>query len=152
MALRSTKVIKMTVNPNGFVQALDFGQPKIIYGECMEVISGGQFVGASGTASVVGSGLDSYVANDVKLIVCADAEDFVGVAIQNTASGALLGVATYGAVISTCGGSVTAGHMVAAIASTDSIVNLGAGSGTMSAGRALTEGTSGAYALWKINA
>ena len=138
----------MAVNPLGFVQVNDFGNPQVLTGEAMETISGGQLVAVSGTTGVVSSGTSSYANSDVKFIVSADAKATVGVAMNTVTSGLPLGVLVNGVVISSCGGAVTAGYLVESIASTDSVKNLASGSNaTSTSGRAYTAGASGGFAL-----
>ena len=150
----------MTVNPLGLVQSSDFGNPKVIQGEAMEIISGGQFVGVSGATGVVTSGLASYVNADVKFIICDDSENFVGLALEDVASGAPLGVTNDGLYLVACTGSVFAGRLVKAVASEDAVANLGsqvvpanaedASIAGNNGGRALTAGASGGFALVHI--
>ncbi len=150
----------MTVNPNGYVQVYDFGNPRILTGETMEAISGGQFVGVSGTTGVVSSGTDSFLNDDIKFIICDDSENFVGVAMQTKASGAKLAVAVDAALIVPCTGSVFAGRLIKAVASEDAVANLGsqvvpadaqdAGIAGNIAGRAYTAGASGGFCIAHI--
>jgi len=146
----------MAVNPNGFVQANDFGNPRIMTGEAMEIISGGQYVGASGTTGVVTSGLSTYVNSDVKFYICDDPENVVGIATQTVASGAALGAAVDALILSACIGSVFAGRLVKCTDATG-VENLGstvvpadaedASIAGNAAGRAYTAGASGGFAL-----
>ena len=59
----------MVVNPNGYVPVADGGAPRIITGYAKAYISGGQFVGASGAAGLVGSGRDSFVSTDLEFFL-----------------------------------------------------------------------------------
>lgn len=146
----------MATNPNGYVQANDFGNPRVINGEAREIISGGQLVGVSGATGVIGSGLDSYATNDVKFILCNDSENLVGIAQGTAASGTTLAVAVDTVALLSCAGSVYAGRLVKAVDNTG-IENLGsqavpanAQDSSMAgnaAGRALTAGASGGFAL-----
>jgi len=147
----------MTVNPLGFVQVSDFGNPKVVTGGAREVISGGQFVSASGATGVVSSGASSFLETDITFYVSDDAESFVGIALQNTASGAKVAIAMDGAMIVPCTGSVFAGRIVKSVASEDAVANLGsqivpadaedASIAGNIAGRALTAGASGGFAV-----
>lgn len=150
----------MARNPLGFVQANDFGNPRVLTGEAMEVISGGNLVGVSGTTGVVSSGLNSYVNSDVKFINCDDSENFVGVAMQTASSGAELAVAIDTLALLRCGGSVFAGRLIKAISGIHAVSNLGSQAVPSSvqdssiagniAGRAMTQGASGGFALVHI--
>ena len=152
----------MAVNTLGFVQAMDFGNPKVIQGCAMEVISGGQVVGCSGTVDAVSSGLNSFSASDVQLIVSADAENAIGVAMNNVASGAKVAALVDGVCLMRCIGSVYAGRLVKAVASEDAVANLGSQVVPANAedasiagnifGRAYTAGASGNYALIHVKA
>ena len=152
----------MAVNTLGAVQAQDFGNPHVIQGKTKEIISGGQLVGASGANGVVSSGLSSYVTNDVEFIVNDDPENFVGIALQTTASGQVCPVAIDGLYLVRCAGSVLAGRNVKTVASQDAVETLGstivpasandASSAGNIAGRAITAGASGGYALISIKA
>ena len=51
-----------------------------------EIISGGQFLGASGAAGVVNSGTSSFVATDIEVYLTAGSGNFVGVALTDAAS------------------------------------------------------------------
>lgn len=155
--MRFIKIIKMTVNPLGFVQVSDFGNPKVVTGVAREVISGGQFVGASGATGVVSSGTSSFLESDITFYVCDDSENFVGIALETVASGIRVGIAMDGALIVPCTGSVFAGRIVKAVASEDAVANLGsqvvpadaqdASIAGNIAGRSLTAGASGGFAV-----
>lgn len=147
----------MAVNPLGAVQAQDFGNPKVIDGKAREIISGGQLVGASGATGVVSSGLDSYVTTDVEFIVNDDSENFVGIALQTTESGQICPVAVDGLYLVRCAGSILSGRLVKTIADIDAVELLGSqavpandkdsGIAGNIAGRAITAGASGGFAL-----
>ena len=149
----------MAINPLGFVQANDFGNPRVMTGEAMEVISGGQFVGVSGATGVVSSGLSSYANSDVKFVITTDPENVVGMALNTVASGANLGVAIDALVFPSCTGSVFAGRLVQA-PNGDGVQNLGSQAISVDAqdasiagniaGRAYTAGASGGFALIHI--
>ena len=140
----------MTVNPLGFVMANDFGNPKVLTGEAIETISGGQTVGASGATGVVSSGLSSYVNNDIKFYVCDDSANFVGIAMETVTSGNALAVANDIVVIATAVENTTAGAIVKATASQDGFEPGAAGSDV--AGRALTTAGSATYMLVHVHA
>ena len=112
----------MTVNPLGYQNVTDGGTPRIITGYAMEVISGGQILGASGAAGVVTSGTASFVSSDITLHHIVDVTDgagaanFVGIALHDAASGAPLSFATRGAfLLQTSGAIVLAGAKVQAM-------------------------------------
>lgn len=133
-------------NPVGYVPAFDGGNPRIITGEAMEVISGGVFVFASG-AGAVSSGLDSFAASDIKFAKDASGNQFNGIAVTTKASGANMAVATRGACILVANGTVTAGTTV--LCDGNNSVATGATAGTV-IGRALVSAASGAYCLVDI--
>lgn len=150
----------MAVNPNGFVQVNDFGNPRVLTGVATETISGGQFVGVSGPTGLVTSGTSSYATTDIKFIVCDDAENVVGVAMNTTTSGLTLSVATDALILARAAGSVFAGRLIKVDAGEDAVVNLGskivpadaqdAGIAGNIFGRAYTAGASGGFVLAHI--
>lgn len=143
----------MVVNPNGFVQVNDFGNPKVLTGEASEDITSGQIVGVSGATGVVSSGTSSYANNDIKFIVSDDDANAIGMAITTAVSGAPLGVLIDGVVLASCGGTVAAGQVVQTIASSDSVTGLLSGSAAENTfGRAYTAGASGGFAVIHIKA
>jgi predicted RecA/RadA family phage recombinase len=155
--LLSLSITKMTLNPLGFQQISDWGNPKYLTGEAREVISGGQIVGVSGAEGVVTSGTASYVNSDIKFYVCDDASNAVGVALNTVASGAALAVAVDGVFLLPCGGSVLAGRIVEVVPSTDTVQSIGSTSipsalyavgmvGNLF-GKAYTAGASGGFAV-----
>lgn len=144
----------MAVNPNGYVNIADGGTPRILTGYAMEVISGGQLVGASGAANVVSSGTDSFVTSDITLYHTLGSGNFVGVALHDAASGAPLSVATRGQFILESSGITLAGLNVACN-NLDEVFNcLNESSGAdifISIGRALTCGSDGGYVIVDIH-
>lgn len=96
-------------NPAGFVQVFDGGVPKIITGYAREIISGGCFVMGSTAAAVVSSGLNSFVASDIKFSTNASGLACNGVALNTAASGAPVAVAMGGIIIALADGTVTSG-------------------------------------------
>lgn len=144
----------MTVNPAGFQQVFDFGNPKIITAYAKEVVSGGEFVYASGATGVVSSGANSFAATDIEVATDASGAQFLGVAIANTASGATVGVAVEGVFLVTCNGAVTASTPVSCDGNNSVLAN-GSVAGNLAhqrtIGRAITGGASGGYALVHIN-
>ncbi len=86
-------------NPLGAVMILDGGAPRIITAQAREIISGGVFVFASGAADKVSSGTSGYTAADIQVAIDASGGQFMGIALQDTASGGYLPVATRGVFI-----------------------------------------------------
>ena len=146
----------MALNPLGYVQASDFGNPRVLTGEAMEAISAGQVVGVSGATGIVSSGLSSYANSDVKFYIADGPENVGGIALQDAASGAALGVAIDTLALMSCTGSVFAGYLVKAPDGTG-VENLGSSAVPANAqdasmagdacGRAYTAGASGGFAL-----
>lgn len=146
----------MAVNPNGIVPVFDFGSPKIISGYAREAISGGWLVFTSGANDVVSSGADSFATADVQFAKGATGMSFTGVAMHNAASGAPLSVALDGAFIVRCDGSVFASQPIE-VNGNDAVQTLGStvipsalhtvGMVGAKVGRAITNGTSGNFAL-----
>ncbi|MHA1690096.1 MAG: hypothetical protein ACTSU7_00530 [Candidatus Heimdallarchaeaceae archaeon] len=150
----------MAVNPLGVQQITDYGNPANLTGVARETISGGQIVGVSGATGKVSSGLSSFSSSDIEFCVCDDSENAVGIALNTVTSGNVLAVATNGVFILPCAGSVFAGRIVKAVASTDAVANLGSQAVPANAedasiagnifGRALTAGASGGFAVVQI--
>jgi len=152
----------MTIsNELGAVPIFDFGTPRVITAYAMEAISGGELVFASGATGVVSSGADSYVASDITVATGASGANFLGMALKNTESGAACPVASEGAFLVKCSGSVFGGLPVG-VDGTGGVANLGslvvpanaedAGMAGRKVGRAITAGASGLYALVGFNA
>jgi hypothetical protein len=145
----------MAVNPNGYVPIADGGAPRILTGYAKEAISGGQFVGGSTAAGVVGSGRDSFVASDIEFINSTGGDNFVGIALAAAASGAEIAVATRGTVlVPTSGAVILAGQKVAASAKSEVLWIGSATDATVpaltSVGRALTTGSSGDFVVFEL--
>ena len=138
----------MTANTAGYVQILGGFAPRTIAGLAGDaIVSGGDFVTASGATGVVSSGTNSFVASDLKFVggTSASGLAFTGIATQTAGSNALISVMTRGAVIVTADGAVTAGYPVG-VKGNHGVHNIVAGSTTASAqsvGRALTTASSG---------
>ena len=143
----------MTVNPAGFQQVFDFGNPKIITTYAKEVISGGEFVYTSGASGVVSSGTNSYAATDVTVATDASGANFLGVAIKNVASGAQLPVLVEGVVLATANGTINNSVPVQCDGN-NSVLALGSVAGNLAAlrgiGRSVTSAASGGYCLVHI--
>lgn len=144
----------MTLNAVGFVQVFDGGSPRLLPGKAMEVISGGEFVYASGADNTVSSGANSYALTDITYSTDASGAEVTGVAVYNVESGASMSVATRGVVIATAYAAVTAGFPVS-VEGTNSVANAGSVAGNLAAlrnvGRALTSAASGGYCLVHLN-
>ena len=148
-------------NPLGAIQVLDFGSPKVITAYAREIISGGALVYASGVPDVVSSGLNTFVSSDVTTAGGASGAQFLGMALQDTASGAACSVAVDGVFIVGCAGSVYSSQPVLTGGSS-LVANLGsfivtsdkdsAGTAGKKIGRALTGAIAGEYALVGFNA
>lgn len=134
-------------NPVGYVPV--FGDdPRVITGKAAAVISGGTLCIGSTAAGAISSGLNSFVTSDIAFVNNASGLEFTGVALHDAASGATLSVATRGAVIALCEGTVTAGRTVIT-GGANGIVN-GVTAGTV-VGKALTSAGSEGFALFDIN-
>lgn len=139
-------------NPSGFVEVSNW-EPKTWQGAASEIISGGVFVFASGADNVVSSGTNSFAADDVKLAADASGAQFVGIALNSTASGALCTYATQGMFLLQANGTVTASYPVLCDGN-NSVANAGSFAGNLShqriIGRAHTSAASGGYALVQV--
>lgn len=96
----------MSVNPNGYVPITDGGTPRIITAFAKEIISGGQFVGASGAAGVVDSGTSSFKSTDIEVYLTAGSGNFIGVALDTVISGAVISIATRGSILAAVSGAI----------------------------------------------
>ncbi len=143
----------MAVNPNGYVPITDGGAPRIVTGFAMEDISGGQFLGASGAAGVVGSGTDSFVSSDITVYLTKGSGNFVGLALADATSGNPVAFATRGSFIVAASGAteVEAGRLVKI--NDDSAVIDGSGLeiGDGHVGRAWTTGSDSEYCIVDIH-
>ena len=144
-------------NGYGAVCVFDGENPRTFTARAREVISGGEFVMASGAEGAFGSGIDSYANGDVIVALSAATDKFNGIALSTVGSNYNVTVATRGAYILKCGGSVLAGTLVESLGDSVAVQSLTSGAvptglytGIMSGkviGRALTAGASGGYAL-----
>jgi len=143
----------MVVNPNGMVLVSDGGNPRIITGRAREVISGGQFVFASGTEDVVNSGLASLINTDIQFATAGSGITCNGVALQTVGSNEYVAILRQGDVIVAAGGILSGGQPVqcnggdAVVAAVGSQAHGWAGI----CGRTITGATSGAYSLVGLN-
>jgi hypothetical protein len=145
----------MAVNPNGFVLITDGGVPRTITGYAKEAISGGQFVGVSGAAGVVGSGRDSFVSTDIEFCNSTGGDNFVGIALQAAASGAEVSVVTRGTVlVPVSGTALLAGQKVGCNAASEVTYIGSATDATVPAltsiGRTLTAGSSADFVVFEL--
>lgn len=109
-----------TFNPNGAVNLLDGGTPRIMTVLARANISGGYWVLGSSAAGAVGSGADSYSASDIEGYVNTSVvgSRCIGLALKDIASGTYGPVAQRGvflipAASGTNIGSVIAGMKIA---------------------------------------
>ena len=137
----------MAVNPNGAVQVGDFGNPSVLSGKAKEVISGGQFVFASGATGVVGSGADTFATGDVQFATGASGANFTGIALSTQASGALVPVAVDGLHIVSAAGTIIGGQNVVCAGADSVLAGVTAG---QVIGRAVTAGASGGFCVVQI--
>lgn len=137
-------------NPVGYVPVMDGGNPRIISGRAAGAVSGGALVYASGAANNVSSGTNSFVTSDIAFLTAASGGNFTGVALQTVASGAVLSVATRGAMILLADGTVTASNVVST-AGANAVANSGSVAGNLAhqrtVGRAYTSAGSEGYAI-----
>jgi hypothetical protein len=152
----------MAVNPLGAVVIADGGAPRVISGYAREVISGGQFLGASGIAGVVSSGTDSFATKDIEFFITTGSGNFVGIALNDAASGGILACMTRGLALVPVSGptNVLAGMRVGCNNVSD-VIALGSSSVTVagqiplaltSVGRALTAGSNLNYVILDVGA
>lgn len=149
-------------NPLGAVVVFDGENPRTFTAVAREAISGGEFVFVSGATAVVGSDASSYAGTDLLVAQTAAANRFNGVALANAGSNSTVGVATRGAYLVKCGGSVFGGTLVETIGDEVAVQSLTSGAvpsalyvgvpGAKTIGRAMTDGASGGFALVDINA
>jgi len=143
----------MAVNPFGYQPIFDGGAPRVITGYAREIVSGGQFLGASGAAGVVSSGTDSFVTSDIELALTTGSGNFVGIALHDAASGAPVSVATRGTFLVEAGETIVlAGYKVGC--NNDSEVIVGSviyGHGTYDIGRCWTTGSDGDFVVVDIH-
>ena len=145
-----------STNELGATVLFDGECPRTITVKAREAISGGQFVVISGTGNnPVSSGTSTFVSSDFEAALVDSAfvsgvHQINGIAITDIASGAYGTIATRGAYIVKCGGSVIEGTLLEAlspncVATVGSIAAKGIGQvlGTKHIGRALTAGLSG---------
>ena len=146
----------MSVNPNGYVPVTDGGAPRIITGYATETISGGQFLGASGPADVVGSGVDTFISSDITVHLTVGSGNFIGIALADATSGNPVAIATRGSFIVSASGAVEvqAGRLVRINNDSDVIDgsgNTAAGDGEGHIGRAWTTGSDSAFCIVDIH-
>lgn len=134
----------MPVNPLGAVQVNDFGNPVVITAIAREIISGGQFVFASGASNVVSSGASSLLANEIVVATGASGASFTGIALATAGSNTYVPVAMRGIFIVPSRTAVSGGLKVAAAGDDTVGYTLTA---SHIAGTALTESTSGNFVV-----
>lgn len=142
-------------NPAGAQWAEDFGTPRVITARAWQNISGGVFVYFSGATAAVGSVMTSFGNNDFGAVIDASGGLFNGIALQSTASGGLVPVATEGVFLLATNGTITAGAKVQCDGN-NAVANAGSVAGNVAAlrtiGRAITEAGSNTFALISIQA
>lgn len=134
----------MVANPAGFqpVYGKDFG---IITGYARETISGGEFVFSSGVVSLVGSVPSTFnPVTDVLFATGASGNQVTGIATNNAGSNEPVAVATRGFILVPCEENIVAGNRVDV--ATVNAVRI-TDNAAASIGRAVTEGSSGAFLL-----
>lgn len=128
----------------------DGGCPRIITGYARETLTGGNLIGVSGTAGVVGSDVSTFAATDIQFVTAATG-NFVGVAMTDAVSGGIMSVATRGTyLLPVSGTNVLAGTLVSNNAN-NQVIN---GSATVQRGeigRALTTGSDAEYVIVDIH-
>lgn len=130
-------------NPAGAV-GLSSWEPKTWSFKARSNVSGGVFVFASGATGVVSSGTNSFIAADCEVAIDASGNNFTGIALQSTASGALVPVALEGVFIVTANGTIVASNGVMTDGNNSVLPGVTAGH---KVGRALTAGASGGYCV-----
>ena len=152
----------MTVNPLGAVALADGGAPRVITGYAREIISGGQFLGASGATGVVTSGASSYASTDIAFFHTTGSGNFVGIALNDAVSGAEIACATKGLYLVPVSGTTNleAGIRVGCNDSSN-VITIGSTTVTVegeipltltSVGRILTAGSAGDYVILDLGA
>lgn len=143
----------MAVNPYGYVNVTDGGAPRVITGYAKEVISGGQLVSASGATGVVSSGVDSFATSDIQFYHTIGSENFVGVALNDAASGGILSVATRGSFILEVSGTAIPAGVKVGCNNADEVIlgSVASGYATWTIGRAWTAGSDSDYIVVDIH-
>jgi len=139
------------INPLGAVCLFDGENPRTFSAYAREVISGGDFVGASGADGVVGSGANTYATSDIKVNLCDTWGRVNGIALGNAGSGELITVATRGNYLLKADAAVSGGYPVILGANYDGVVNGVTGSYEGVIGRALTSAGSDEYCIVSLN-
>lgn len=120
-----------------------------------ETISGGQIVSSQSSDDTVGSNIDSFAGDEIKVIVCNSNLTWVGVAEQTVGSGYALSVLTKGRMIFQAGSqTATPGYPVCPEGYGDRVGDLTLGSLASTVypmGRALTGATKDGYFVCQMN-
>lgn len=154
-------------NPYGAVQIADGGTPRVITVLAYENISGGYWVNGSGEVGLVGSGADSYAANDIRGTTVATqiGSMVIGLALTDIGSNTYGPVAMRGLYLmpGMSGvkiGSVFAGQSICAGSAGTIIPNTSgthfplpevAGMRDFVVGRSLTAGGHGSFSIISLN-
>ena len=138
----------MVLNPAGFQQVFDWGNPKIISGRAREALSGGQLCVISGASAIVSSGANSFTnTTDVLFSAGASGLEFTGIVLYNAGSNLPVSVATNVCAIVTAAGTIVAGRNVG-VNGADAVIETATAGRTV--GRALTTAGSEGYCLVNI--
>ena len=124
--------------------------------KAFQTVSGGDLVAWASGTSCVGSDISTYVVGDISVQKTATALQCVGVALQTTASGGTVAVATKGLFILPAGsGGVSGGLPVYAAGYENMVIGITGsldGSGYRGIGRAITTATSQTgFAVVRLN-
>lgn len=140
-------------NPAGYVPVFDGNNPRTFTARARDAIVAGEPVFASGATGVVSSGINSFADGDLLVAAGASGMNYIGVATTAAASGAVVTVATRGAVILQANGAVTASATVG-VDGNDAVAVAGSVAGNLAhqriIGRAMTAAASGGYCIVDI--
>lgn len=149
-------------NTNGAVVLYDGENPRTFTGRAREAISGGEFVFVSGGTGVVGATSALFSTGSIDISLVAASDRFNGIALNTVASGGNVTVATRGAYLLLCGGSVFGGMKAETIGDSVAVQSLSSGgvptglhsriTANKIIGRAWSDGASGGFALVDIQA
>jgi len=139
----------MVLNPAGLQITHDWGAPRIFSGRAKEVISGGEFVFASGANNVVSSGVNSFdPTTDLLFATDASGTQFVGVALANAGSNETVSIAVDGVFLVTANNTVTA-SLPLVVDGNNSVANFSEGT-NHPVGRAYTSAASGGFCMFHV--
>ena len=102
-----------STNALGLQTVFDYGNPGIVTGKALTVLSGGDLVMIhSGTAALTGSDASTYQTSDLIFQKAEDVKLFNGIVTQNAGSNSYVSVATKGGHLMRAGGIVSGGAFV----------------------------------------